>query len=227
MATANPNIDDMPSKSVDGPPGAGEESEDERIPPPPENSPWKVYLKGQWLTILLSKNKLIYGFSIGFWYLLNFIGSVAVVNLYSDKDRLIPCDVTGKLAVPDEASKVFDLPLVMLAVWHMIEWIRTTVLLSVVCIGVNWMTVWYATMPNTLFGLVTYAIVHMSYFSDEGKLCKDFQEHRANWLLGEIIGFWSVFFCFVFPFLCTLCMGRKRADDILKKNYEDAGEEND
>ena len=138
-----------------------------------------MYLESKYLTVLLSKNKLFYGITIGLWYLANFIGAVAVINLYSDKDRLIPCDVTGLLAVPDEASKIFDLPLVMLAIWHIIEWIRTTVLLSIILIGVNWMTVWYFTMPNTLYGLITYAIVHMSYFSDDGKLCKDFQENRA------------------------------------------------
>ena len=176
---------------------------------------FETVIAADWLSILLNKNKLLYGLTITFWYLANFIGCVAVINLYSDKDRLIPCDVTGELAVPDNASKVFDLPLLMLAIWHMIEWIRTTVLLTVVCIGVNWMLVWYITMPNTIFGLVAYAIVHMSYFSDDGKLCKEVQENRADWLLGEIIGFWSVFFCFVFPFLGTLCMGRKRADDTL------------
>ena len=226
MATTKPNsvnvIDDMPAgfdKNVDAPPGQSAakeaEEEDDRVPPPPQMSPWKAYLAPRWLTILLNKNKLLYGLTITFWYLANFIGCVAVINLYSDKDRLNPCDVTGELAVPDLASKVYDLPLLMLAIWHMIEWIRTTILLTVVCIGVNWMLVWYITIPNTVFGLVTYAIVHMSYFSDDGKLCQDFQENRANWLLGEIIGFWSVFFCFVFPFLGTLCMGRKRADDIL------------
>ena len=229
MATANPqNIDDMPpGKSVVVNEDEDSDKEDEKIPPPPENSPWKVYLQGKYLTTLLNKNMLIYGISIGLWYLANFVGAVAVINLYSDKDRLIPCDVTGTLAVPDEASKIFDLPLLMLALWHMIEWIRTTVLLSVVLIGVDWMFVWYLTMPNTLFGLVTYAIVHMSYFSDDGKLCRDYQENRANWLLGEIIAFWSIFFCFVFPFLCTLCMGRGRADKTLKDAYEAEDEDSD
>ena len=197
------------------------------MPPPPEDSPWKVYLQNKYITILLNKNMLFYGIVMGLWYLANFIGASACINLYSDKDRLNPCDVTGELAVPDEASKVFDLPLVMLAVWHMIEWIRTTVLLSVILIGVNWISVWYWTMPTSLYGLVTYAIVHMSYFSDDGKLCKEYQEHRADWLLGEIIAFWSVFFCFVFPFLYTLCLGREKAHATLKKNFEESDSDSD
>ena len=221
MATAG--IDDMPVKNLES--TVKEEEEDEKEPLPEELSSWKVYLKPYWLTILLNKNMVFYGIWITIWYLAQFVGCVAVINLYSDKDRLIPCDVTGTLADPEESSKVFDLPLFMLALWHIIEWIRTTVLLTVVCIGVNWILVWYVTIPNTLFGLITYAIVHMSYFSEDGKACQEYQENRANWLLGEIIGFWVLFFLFTFPFLYTLCRGKATADAVLKKAYEDAEEE--
>lgn len=55
----------------------------------------------------------------------------------------------------------------------MIEWIRATVLLTTVCIGVNLTLVWYVLIPNTIYGLIAYAIAHMSYFSDDGKLCKE------------------------------------------------------
>ena len=112
------------------------------------------------------------------------------------------------------------MPLLMLAIWHMIEWIRTTVLLTVVCIGVNWTIFWYATMPNTLFGLVVYALVHMSYFDEDGKKCAEVQENRAQWLLVEIIGFWVLFFLFSFPFVLTCCLGKDRADRTLKKVTE-------
>jgi hypothetical protein len=66
---------------------------------------------------------------------------------------------------------VFDLPLLLLAIFHIIEWIRATFLLGIACIGVNWMWFWYLTIPNTIYGLVTYAFVHMAYFDDNGKLC--------------------------------------------------------
>jgi len=80
--------------------------------------------------------------------------------------------------------------------------------------------VWYVTMPNTLFGLIVYAIVHMSYFSEDGKKCKEVQEYRADWLLVEIIAFWVLFFIYSFPFIFTLCLGKTRADATLK-NAED------
>jgi hypothetical protein len=202
---------------------------DERPPLPSKGSPWSVYLRPYWLSILLNNNKLLFGFLITFWYLAQFIGAVATINLYSDKDRLMPCDVTGSLAVPEEASKVFDLPLVLLAIFHMIEWVRATFLLTVTCIGVNWVIVWYVTVPNTLYGIITYAFVHMAYFDEDGKKCAEVQESRGTWLLVEIIAFWVVFFLFAFPFIWLLCMGKDRADVQLVKAYEkgDKSDEDD
>lgn len=214
------NLDRDPNTKKDE-----EEEEDQKPELPAVQSPWKVYLKPYWLSILLNKNKLLYGLVVTFWYLAQFIGCVAVVNLYSDVDRNIPCAKTGKLADPEEASKVFDLPFLLLAIFHIIEWIRTTVLLTVVCIGVNWVIFWYVTIPNTLYGLITYAFVHMAYFDEDGEACKEAQPDRAAWLLAEIIFFWIVFFLYAFPFIWTLCLGKDRADATLKKAYEDDEEE--
>jgi len=59
---------DQPYKNVDGAEGQSDE-EDKRIPPPPPNSPWKAYFSTHNLTILISRNKLIYGSTITIWYL--------------------------------------------------------------------------------------------------------------------------------------------------------------
>ena len=85
--------------------------------------------------------------------------------MYSDNDRLIPCAAQGELADSEKSSEVYDFPLKMLAIFHMIEWLRTTLLLTVVCIGANLSLFWYITMPNTVFGIIVYGIVHMAYFS--------------------------------------------------------------
>lgn len=63
------------------------------------------------------------------------------------------------------------MPLVLLAIYHIIEWLRTTVLLTVILIGVNWAIIWYITSINTLYGLICYAFVHMVYFDEEGEAC--------------------------------------------------------
>ena len=98
-------VDDPPiSKSVTGV-VEGEESDKEVKPDPPESgSTWKVYLKNQWISVLMSRNKLIYGFYTGGWYLVQFVGAVAVINLYSDRDRKNLCDT-----FLDAASPPYDL----------------------------------------------------------------------------------------------------------------------
>ena len=96
---------------------------------------------------------------------------MAVINLYSDRERLNKCSLTGDLADGEKSSEVLDLAFVLLAVFHMIEWIRATVLLTVICIGVNITLAWYLTIPNSLYGIIAYAITHVVYFSEDGKLC--------------------------------------------------------
>ena len=226
----------MVDAEIDAPPTKDikqEEEEGESKPdPPPAGSPWKIYLKNQWISILLNRSKLIFGFYTGLWYLLQFIGCVAVINLYSDKDRKNECQTIkdaneGKdVDLGELSSEVFDFPLLMLALFHIIEWIRTTVLLTVICIGVNWTIAWYVTTANTLFGIVVYAIVHMVYTSEDGQSCKDVQEYRATWLLVEIIAFWALFFCCAFPMICVMICGKEKADAKLQA-WKEAGEDED
>ena len=86
----------MVDAAIDAPPmkeaETKEEEEEEMPEPPPEGSPWKEYYKPYWISILMGRNKLIYGLSVTLWYLTQFIGCVAVINLYSDKDRNNICD---------------------------------------------------------------------------------------------------------------------------------------
>ena len=219
----NEDIDSMPAATVD----MKDEEKVEKPPLPDKRSSWKVYLKPYWWSMLLSHNKLIYGINLTVWYLAQFIGAVACINLYSDADRLIPCALTGDLADPDEATKVFDFPLVMIAIFHMVEWVRTSLLLTVSCIGVNWSIGWYVTSLNTLYGLIAYAIAHMAYLSDDGKACKETQENRAAWLLVEIIAFWVLFFIYSFPFVFSICLGKDKADTTLENAYKEDEEEDE
>ena len=185
------------------------------------------------MTLILNNTKLIFGLLMGAWYLLQFIGAVACINLYSDNDRLKPCvpptltSGVHELSDPERSSEVYDVPLVLLAVYHIIEWIRTTVLLTVILIGVNWGIFWYITTINTLYGLIVYAFAHMAYFDEYGELCADIQDNRANWLLGEIIAFWVTFFFFAFPFTVLFCRGKAKCDETLKEAYEKSEDDDD
>ena len=216
----NEDIDAMPANTV----AQKEEEKEEKPPLPDKRSSWKVYLKPYWWSLLLSHNRLCYGLNLTFWYLAQFIGAVACINLYSDGDRTILC---AGHTDPDKASEVLDFPLVLLAVFHMIEWIRTSLLLTVSCIGVNWSIGWYATTLNTLYGIIAYAIAHMAYLSEDGKDCGEVQEYRYAWLLAEIVAFWFLFFIYSFPFIFSICMGKDKADQTLEDAYKEDEEEDD
>merc|ERR1712032_184387 len=89
---------------------------------------------------------------IGVYYIIQLAGCIGTVNFYGDTDRFNLCgDGDGPLA----AAKVFDRAILMLAVYHLIEWIKTTFLLAVVCIGLNLMWIYYFFAWNTLYGVVT------------------------------------------------------------------------
>ena len=180
-----------------------------------------------WLTLILNNTKLIFGLLGLFWYLGQFIGAVATINLYSDIERLKPCALTGDLADPYKAAEVFDLPFLLLAIYHIIEWLRATLLLTVIMIGVNWTIVWYITSINSLFGMIVYAFVHMAYFDESGELCGEAQPDRRMWLMAEIIAFWCTYFFFAFPFVVLFCRGKAKADATLAFAYEKKTDEED
>ena len=137
--------------------------------------------------------------------------------MYSDVERLTPCSNIGEMADPGESSKIFDTPLLFLATWHIIEWLRATTLLTVVFLGVNWTVFWYFTIPNTLYGLIVFFIVHLAYLGKDGYYCREPQENRSAWLLAEIIIFWATFFLYSFPFLLTIVLGKDRVHNTLLK----------
>lgn len=213
MVDAAPDMQDMPI-----------EKETERPALPSHHSPWKVYLKPSWLTLYLNRSKLIFGLLVGVWYLAQFIGCVACVNLYSDVDRLKDCNITDLKG--EAASEVMDLPLVLLSIFHIIEWLRATLLLVVILIGVNWAIFWYITTFNTLFGIVVYAYVHMVYLG-QGKECESAQPDRYMWLFAEMIAFWVLFFFFSFPMVVMFLRGKTTADKLLLEAYEKNGEDSD
>ena len=63
------------------------------------------------------------------------------------------------------------MPLLLVSIYHVAEWLRVTVLLSVTLLGVNWSVVWYATSFVSVYGLIAYAFTHMAYFDATGVAC--------------------------------------------------------
>ena len=97
----------------------------------------------------------LFGINIVIYYLLQLAACIAITNFYSDTDRFYSCRIDN-YRKPLDAAAVFDKPLLVLAIYHLVEWIRTTILLATICMGsaMSWlMWPWYFTVFNTLFGL--------------------------------------------------------------------------
>ena len=78
---------------------------------------------------------------------------------------------SGILVSGDSASSVFDTAIKLAGIFHVIEWIRTTLMLTVICIGVNLMTVWYASAISALYGMAVFFYMMSVMASDLGQAC--------------------------------------------------------
>ena len=82
---------------------------------------------------------------------------VCACNFYSDHSRYNNCvRPDGTLIKGEAASEVYDMALYLAGIFHVIEWIRTTILLAVICIGANLMPIWYASAISALFGIAVF-----------------------------------------------------------------------
>ena len=158
---------------------------------------WGWYMLPSNLTKITSNRKAIFGT----WSLITYIGQflliVMCINDYSDGDRFISCGSYPKEG--ESATVVYDNALLLLAIYHLIEWVRVIVFAVCVIIGANLMIIWYITIPNAIFGIVAYIIAHVARFGEAGKDCADFQISRGNFLLGDVIVFWITFLFQQFP----------------------------
>ena len=77
--------------------------------------------------------------------------------------------------MPVDAAAVYDSALLLLAIYHIVEWLKTTVVLTVVFVGINLVWLYLIMILNTLFGVFTMIYAVMVRFSEEGMECAEAQ----------------------------------------------------
>jgi hypothetical protein len=174
------------------------------------------------MTPLLTKRwKYVTG-PIFIYYVIQFIFCVAGCNFYSDVTRKDVCTLEdGSTLVGEEASAVYDTAILLATIFHIIEWVRTTVLLCVTMLGADFLMVWYASAFNFILGLVAFIAVHLAYASEQGQACKANQANRYSWLMWEIIFFWVLFFYFQFPMIIYRLCKKERLSSIIEEEDEE------
>merc|ERR1719453_1718113 len=114
---------------------------------------------------MMGKNWLLWTGVIMVYYIINFVMAVGACNFYSDVTHDSPCMSENKIVKSgDDASMVMDPAIKLCGIFHIIEWIRTTVLLTVVLIGSPLMIVWYVSGVSFLYGIVAFIYMHTVAF---------------------------------------------------------------
>jgi hypothetical protein len=96
----------------------------------------------------------------------------------------------------EEAAAVYDMAFLLLGIFHIIEWVRTALLIT--CTTMENMDVlmwtWHITTPlNALFGVVCYIYAHYARFNGNGISCAESQVSRASLLVAQVIFFYIVY----------------------------------
>ena len=110
----------------------------------------------------------------GFCYCYHFTWTVAGVDNYCDGSRNYQCvkDIPGG----EESSAIYDLGIALVAIFHMIEWLRQTVFLTTALVNVNLMPLYYFLSINVPFGFVAMIIGLGFRFGTNGALCAEGNE---------------------------------------------------
>ena len=147
-----------------------------------------------------------------------------MVNFYCDVDRFTNClpDQT-----PIEAAAVFDNALLLFAIFHLVEWIKTSLLLAVACVGLPLMWIYYIASINTIYGFVCTIYTLITLLSEEGEACGDVQVNRGWWLKYEVISFIALFFLYPGPILPLLGCSKQSHDEILNKGDDESDSEDE
>merc|ERR1711935_7257 len=98
-----------------------------------------------------------------------------------------------------------DTAILLAAIFHILEWVRTTILLTVVLVGVNLMWFWYFSgILSATFGLGSF-IYLIAVYAGDAQMCNDTQPTRVQWLMVEVLYFGILFFIYQIPFLILRC----------------------
>ena len=211
-------VDQEPTKNVDeAPEQSGDEKKELTI------LTWPQYYKPANMQQLLTKRWKLTTGPIFLYYIIQFIMCVGACNFFSDTTRTNTCTLKdGSLLENEEASAVFDTSLRLVTIWHIAEWVRSTVMLCITMLGAPFLSIWYATgIVTSLFGLISFLLVHVGRFGEEGISCAESQSTRGQWMIWEVIFFWLFFGFFQFPMIVFRCCKKEKLSEIIEENDDE------
>lgn len=104
-------------------------------------------------------------------YSYHFTMCIYGVDMFCHYTRFLPC---GGNKETDYAlnSAVLDSWILVVTIFHMIEWIRQWVFITTVLVGINWVSIYYALSVNIPYGLLVALISAIMGFT-AGSDCQE------------------------------------------------------
>ena len=166
--------------------------------------PFSFYLKTEHVTKILTANYVKFGLGFLVCYGITFTLMIRGVSSYSEIGDNMLC---GGLQTIEEAEAVFDNAILIITIYHLIEWLRWAILITVCFIGHDLIPIWYLTSVNTLFGVGAHVYGIMTYTGADAN-CIEVQDYRSGFLFINMISI--IFFILtVFPFFVFKCMSHE------------------
>jgi len=131
-------------------------------------------------------------------YVYEIIWTISGVNNYCDITRTINTNKSGLMCLKTLAkiptttadiskiSSVYDFPILIVTIYHMIEWIRWTILGTAALVDANLIPVFYVLHLNIFFGFFAMLIAIIGG-STAPSNCTDVQPERARYLSLQIV----------------------------------------
>lgn len=130
----------------------------------------------------------------GVIYLYHISFSMAGVNAFADYTRKIDCGTGFESADPIERgehfSSILDTGIALVTIYHIIEWIKWTLLLTGALVEVNLIkAISFIGVVNGIYGLIVMVMGVIVRYSGDGSLCAEAgkQETRALYLTLQIL----------------------------------------
>jgi hypothetical protein len=178
---------DEPLKKGEEPEQKEEENEEEY-----EKQELITYMKPQFLFIILQKRWLGLSALSTLIYCVHLYFAIYGVNMYTDISRKRDCtngnDADKKWS--EANTSVYQTAIGLCIAFHVIEWLRLLVVLSICWIGSDLTMLYYIPFSlNVVFGPVAMLVGIFTRFTGAGAECAESQHERALYLALQILCF--------------------------------------
>jgi apolipoprotein N-acyltransferase len=230
MTTSGDHLAIKPNQtSVDEPLKKGEEAEqnEEEKEEEFEKQPLSEYFKPQFLYIILQKRWLPLSAISTLIYCVHLYFAIYGVDMYTDISRKRACTADGTWSEDNTATYQTAIGLVI--AFHVIEWLRLLVILSICWIGSDLTILYYGLSLNVVYGFVAMLVAIIMRYSGTGAECvgEGKQNERGLYLSLQIL-------CIIlYIFTCLhlqLIMSIKGADwchEVVNEPEPDSDEEDE